>query len=86
MVDARSPPVPDARVSTRQIRSLHDFARHGRDIEIACACGHTAVLEHRAVIARFSGKGWPIGLGSALRRFRCSRCGAQPERIGPGER
>lgn len=70
-------------MSTRQIRSLHDFARHGRDIELACACGHRAVLPHRAVIARFSRQGWPIGLGSALRRFRCSKCGGRPERIGP---
>jgi hypothetical protein len=53
-------------VSTRQIRTLHDFSRHHRNIEVRCYCGHKAVLPYQPVIDRFSREGWPISLGSAV--------------------
>ena len=73
-------------MSTRVIRTIHDFARHRRDIEVTCYCGHKAVLDYRLVIARFSRESWPIGLGSAAGHFRCSKCGSSPAGIGPMER
>ena len=73
-------------MSTRQIRTLHDFARHRRDIEVTCYCGHKAVLPYHPVIAKFSRENWPIGLGSATEHFRCSKCGSSPAYIGPMER
>jgi hypothetical protein len=75
-----------ARVSTRQIRTLHDFSRHRRDIELTCYCGHKAVLSHIAVVAKFARNNWPIALGSAAGHFRCSKCGSAPRQIGPMER
>jgi hypothetical protein len=74
------------RVSTKHIRTLHDFSRHRRDIEVICYCGHKAVLPFAPVIQRFSREGWPTSLGSALKHFRCSRCGSSPAQIGPMER
>ena len=71
---------------TRQIRTLHDFARHRRDLEVKCYCGHKAVLPYREVIHKFSRENWPIGLGSAAQHFRCSNCGSSPAFIGPMER
>ena len=73
-------------MSTRQIRTLHDFARHRRDIEVTCYCGHKAVLPYVPVLAKFSRENWPINLGSAARHFRCSNCGSAPAYIGPIER
>ena len=73
-------------VSTKQIRTMHDFARHRRDIEVTCYCGHKAVLPYREVIARFSAEGWSISLGNAAGHFRCSECGSAPAYIGPIER
>lgn len=73
-------------MSTRVIRSIYDFARHRRDIEVTCHCGHKAVLEHRAVVRRFVQEGWARSLGMAARHFRCSKCGGAPAFIGPIER
>lgn len=73
-------------MSTKQIRTIHDFSRYRRDVEVVCYCGHKAVLPHVAVVARFTREGWPISLGSALGHFRCSKCGSSPALIGPMER
>ena len=73
-------------MSTRQIRTLHDFARHRRDIEVTCYCGHKAVLPYVPVIAISSRENWPIGFGVAASYFRCSKCGSAPAFIGPRER
>jgi hypothetical protein len=73
-------------MSTRHIRTIHDFSRHRRDVEVTCYCGHKAVLDFVRVAAVFSRKGWPIGLDSAAGRFRCSKCGSAPAYIGPQER
>jgi hypothetical protein len=73
-------------VSTKQIRSMHDFAGHRRDVEVVCYCGHNKVLPYRPVIAKFSRENWPTSLGSAAKHFRCSKCGSAPAHIGPMER
>ena len=73
-------------MSTKQIRTIHDFSRHRRDIEVVCYCGHKAVLPYREVVARFSRGGWSISLGSAASHFRCSKCGSSPRQVGPMER
>lgn len=73
-------------MGTKHFRSLHDFSRHRRDIELVCYCGHRAILSHIAVNRRFIERGWPTSLGSALERFRCSKCGSCPMQIGPMER
>jgi pyrrolidone-carboxylate peptidase len=73
-------------VSTRQFRTIHDFSRHRRGIEVVCYCGHRAVLPYQAVMAKFSREGWPISLGSAAGHFTCSKCGSAPRQIGPMER
>lgn len=73
-------------MSTRQIRTLHDFARHRRDIEVTCYCGHKSVLPSHPLIERFNRENWPINLGTATARFRCSKCGSSPAYIGPMER
>jgi hypothetical protein len=70
-------------MSTRVIRSLHDFSRHRMDIEIQCGCGRKAVLPYLPVMQRFAEKRWPIALGLARRRFRCTECGSVPRSIGP---
>ena len=70
-------------MSSKIIRTIHDFARHGYDIELRCDCGHAAVLPKRDVIMIFSRRNWPIGLGSARRKFRCTQCGAMPTGLGP---
>lgn len=73
-------------MSTRQVRSMADFSRFGLDIELACDCGHKTVLPYRPVLRRFMDEGWPKGLGSAAKHFRCRKCGDRPERIGPAYR
>jgi pyrrolidone-carboxylate peptidase len=76
----------NGRVSTKQIRTLHDFSRHRRDIEVTCYCGLKAVLPYREVVTKFSRAGWPITLEIAAGHFRCSKCGSSPRQIGPMER
>jgi hypothetical protein len=73
-------------VSTKQIRTIHDFSRHRRDIELVCYCGHKAVLDFSPVVQAFARNNWPISLGLAAGYFRCSRCGSSPRLIGPLER
>jgi hypothetical protein len=73
-------------MSTKHIRTIHDFSRHRRDIEVTCYCGHKAVLSYVAVVGRFSRENWSIGLDSAAEHFRCSKCGSAPAYIGPQER
>jgi hypothetical protein len=73
-------------VSTRAIRTIHDFARHRRDIEVTCYCGHKSLLPYSQVLAKFSREKWPISLGTAAQHFRCSKCGSAPAYIGPMER
>lgn len=73
-------------MSTKHIRTIHDFSRHRRDIEIVCYCGHTAVLPFTPVVQRFVRERWPISLGLAKGHFRCSKCGSSPAGIGPMER
>ena len=65
-------------MSSRIIRTIHDFARHRRDIELTYYCGHKAVLPYQHVVARFSREGWSISLDSAAGHFRCSKCGSSP--------
>ena len=73
-------------MSTRVIRTIHDFARHRRDVEVACSCGHKAVLPYLQVVEKFSRERWAINLGSAAGHFRCSKCGSSPSYLGPMER
>jgi hypothetical protein len=63
-------------VSTRQIRSVHHFARHQRDIEVTCYCRDKTVLPYSHVISKIS-----AGLadraqlrGSVLPLFEVGRC------------
>jgi hypothetical protein len=70
-------------MSTRHFRSIHDFARFRMDVEVTCYCEHKAVLPVRQVVAAFHRNRWPIGLGSALGRFRCTKCGSSAKWIGP---
>ena len=73
-------------MSTKHVRSISDFARIGKDVDVVCSCGHKATLPREMVVGRFVARNWPKGLGSALRYFRCSRCGSSAEHIGPKER
>lgn len=85
-------------MSTRVVRSMRDFIRHGMGVEVECRCGHTDTLDATAVLRRFEAKGWYLGLndgfsmGSPYTHFYCSkcwRCGrgkVRPVRIGPGMR
>ena len=69
----------------KRIRTMSDFVRHRFDIELTCACGHRNVLSSRAVWQIFRKKGWSPTLERAPSRFRCTRCGGRPVRIGPWE-
>lgn len=85
-------------MAARIIRSLEDFIRHRKGIELVCRCGHRAVLEAHWVLDRFHDKHWSTSLEgaawltSAHARFFCSKCYAggrgvvRPKRIGPGQR
>jgi hypothetical protein len=69
-------------MSTRTVKSLDDFYRHGFDIDLECKCGHTAVVR------KFMEKDWSTSLmggflDSPFRHFKCSVCGSRPTRIGP---
>lgn len=70
-------------MSAKHVRSISDFARFRKDVEVACSCGHTTVLPYRHVVSAFVANCWPKGLGSALKHFRCLKCGSRPDRIGP---
>ncbi|QQN73187.1 hypothetical protein [Croceicoccus sp. YJ47] len=70
-------------MSSKHFRTIHDFSRHGYDVELRCSCGHRAMLSGRAVVTRFHEMRWPIGLEGAAERFRCSVCGSLPQSIGP---
>ena len=82
-------------MSTKVVRSLTDFLRHGYDIDVECRCGHSAILNARAVHSRFSQKGWSMSLEGAAwlpsvhARFYCTSCWAagrgkvRPKHIGP---
>ena len=72
---------------------MRDFDRHRMDIEVVCACGHSAVLPRGPVVARFEAEGWYMGLndgwpfGSPYTHFCCTRCRRKAAvRIGPGMR
>jgi hypothetical protein len=41
-------------VSSKQFRTIHDFARHRYDIELTCYCGHKAVLRVTPLVERFA--------------------------------
>ncbi len=69
----------------KRIRTMSDFVRHRFDIELTCACGHRNVLSSRAVWQIFRKKGWSPTLERAPDRFRCTRCGGRPVRMGPWE-
>lgn len=85
-------------MSTRVVRCLTDFIRHGMSIEVACRCGHVARLDPHWVCDRFATKGWStsltgaVWLASAHAHFFCSKCLlyrraiVRPVRIGPGYR
>ena len=64
-------------------KTIRDFVRYDMAIEVACRCGHVERLDGRAVFLIFHRRRWPVGLGSALRRFRCTRCGGRACRLGP---
>ena len=71
-------------MGSRTVRTIHDFARHGYALELACGCGHRAQLAPWPVAARFHAVGWPIGLGDAAARFRCGACGKRGPAIAIG--
>ena len=73
-------------MSTKHVRSISDFSRFRKDVDVQCSCGHKATLPFGLVVGRFVTMGWPKGLGSALRHFRCSKCGSTAAHIGPKER
>jgi hypothetical protein len=52
-------------------------------VDVICFCGHEATLPYMPVVAKFSAKGWPVDLQSALVRFRCTKCGSAARSIGP---
>ena len=62
---------------------MNDFMRHRLDVDLRCGCGHTAALPFLDVAMHFHRMRWGSGLDAALRRFRCTRCGGRPVRIGP---
>ena len=82
-------------MSTRVVRSMADFLRHGLDVEVECACGHRAALDADEVYRIFSKNRWYMGLndgfsmGSPYSHFFCTRCWAagkdkvRPKHIGP---
>lgn len=85
-------------MSTRVVRCLKDFVRHGMSVEVVCKCGHYGLLDPRWVCDRFDRKGWHTGLTGATwldspyMHFFCSKCFlrtrriVRPVRIGPGYR
>ena len=62
---------------------MRDFSRHRMDIDVVCGCGYRATLPYLDVAMHFQRMGWGSGLDAALRRFRCSKCGCRPVRLGP---
>ena len=73
-------------MSSKRFHTVHDFSRHGYDIEVACGCGHVAVLNTPKVLMLFHRKRWPIGIETAAKRFRCGECGQRAVRLGPQNR
>ncbi|MEO7550843.1 MAG: hypothetical protein ABIT09_06850 [Croceibacterium sp.] len=73
-------------MGSKRFDTIGDFIRHGHDIEIACYCGHKAILPAVKVALKFTRESWPLGLGLATRHFRCSKCGSSPSQIGPMRR
>jgi hypothetical protein len=78
--------LPAEATSTKQIRTVPDFSRHRRDLEVTCYCEHKGMLDFRHVAEIFSRKVWSIGLDSAVEHFRSSKCGIAPACIRPQER
>lgn len=70
-------------MSTRVVRSISDFLRHGLDVDVECYCGHKNTLDARRVYDWFRAKGHSMHLEWALGRFRCTRCGSAARHIGP---
>jgi hypothetical protein len=82
-------------MSTRLVRTIGDFMRHGLDVDLECSCGHKAALDARRVFAHFKARGWYMGLhdgyglGNPYSRFYCSVCRdagrgkCRPKHIGP---
>lgn len=77
-------------MSTRVVRSLADFIRHGFDVDVACECGHKATLDAHEVYRIFEAKGWSTSmegacwLPSVQARFRCVKCGrVGAKQVGP---
>jgi hypothetical protein len=60
---SRSLSIPTGAVSTRQIRTPHDFTGHRPDIQVTCYCGHEPVVPFLPVMAKISRANWLISLG-----------------------
>lgn len=82
-------------MSTRVVRCLQDFVRHGYPIDVDCPNGHSNTLDARTVLAWFTDRGLSTSLygsflsGGPYARFYCARCLAlgrgvvRPKHIGP---
>lgn len=73
-------------MSTKVVRSMKDFIRHGMEVQVTCYCGYSARLNARDVVARFQRNGWSMHVDWSHHRFRCSVCGSTAQYVGPGYR
>lgn len=70
-------------MSTKRYHTIDDFMRFGTDIDVECRCGHTETLPYLPICLYFAKKEWNTGLGAAIKRFKCKKCGGRPIRLGP---
>ena len=70
-----------------RLDTLHALIARAWLAEVACRCGHTAMLDPRELLAhcRMRGIG-TVSLAPLAHRMTCTKCGGRPERIGPPRR
>ena len=74
-------------MGTKRLDKISDYARHGFNLQAVCRrCGHTSVLDSRAVSTDCIKKRLSRDMEAVRRRLRCGDCGHRDIFCGPTER
>lgn len=72
-------------MSSKRLDTLADYARHNYKLRLDCRCGRVVLLDPHDLLAAIMARGWAsYNLEGLAMRLKCQKCGARPERIGPG--
>ena len=72
-------------MSSKRLNTLADYARHNYKVRLDCRCGRVVLLDPHDLLTTIMSRGWASYSMEGLHlRLKCQKCGARPDRIGPG--